>query len=1260
MKKFLSYILCSLCSLSSWGQTEFTQLNWDELRIDSVLPVYSEVVPLETDYRLYDYAVQVRFGEYAPLTEQETAVVQCFAAQVADSLCVETHVGVSRGQGMMDISFVPIVSRNGRYKKLLSAKIEIVAVPKAVSLGRVKAVANHVRRADQSAARWASKSVLAEGRWVKISVQNDGIYHLTYSALSGMGFADPSRCRVYGYGGHQQPEALDADTDFDDLEEVSLWKVPDGYLFYANGLTTHRNNKCVTNSYAREACYFVTEAATPVGDFPTESESVSPTTTVTTIQAYASYNPQRYAWFQGGCQLFEDYDFYNGSNRSYTLSLPCTPAGGGRLTVSFSAANDASTQMTTSMNGTSLGTMTLAALGEYQYAVVGERTYQVSSLGTANSITLSATSGRHARLNYLTLAYTGQLAIDAAHRVVAFSHQPSAAAEALQLQYTSGQQPQIWRLAERGSKTISLQGASSTSGGQSLYTVTVENDGAAHQYVAFDAAAYGAYPQPAVVGAIGNQNLHAWADLDMVIITPASGIFDAQAERLAAAHREVEGLRVGVVRADLIYNEFSSGTPDATAYRRFMKMLYDRAAEEKDKPRYLLLFGDCAWDNRMLSSAWSNKSPNDFLLCYESENSVSDVRCYIMEDYFGLLDDGEGANLLRDKTDLGIGRFPVQNQSQAEALVNKTIAYLRGDNAGAWKNIISFLGDDGDKNEHLEYADDVAKQVERDYPQLEVRKVMWDAYKREVTAAGNRYPQVKKVVERQLNEGALMINYTGHGATYCLSHERVLQMEDFANYSSPRMPLWFTAACDVMPIDTQKDNIGETAILNPNGAAVGFIGTTRTVYAHKNLELNRYFCQYLFTTDELNRPNRVGDALRLAKSRLAGSESGYLENKLHYVLAGDPALTFGSVKNKVQLTSINGIAIEDLPDDFMLHAGSKPRLAGIVTNDDGEELTDFNGILSVRLYDSQSTITCLNNDRSASEPFTYKAYDKILYNAQDSVRKGHFDLICPIPVDIHYSNEAGRLLFYAVGSDHRTEARGYSTDFLLGGTEPGLVYGSGPDILAYLNDEGFENGFTVNASPYFIAQLHDTDGINNSGNGLGHDLELVIDDDPTLTYNLNDYYVNAFGDFTRGHLAYSIPTLSEGTHTLRFRAWDMLNNPSAVTLNFEVDRSLKPSIVKLTTSMNPARTYTQFLLNYNRPGSTCQFTIDVFDFMGRLLWSHTEKGSNDSGFYAIPWDLTTGGGASLNSGIYLYRARVSCDDSEEATETQKLIINRRQ
>src|SRR5574344_649607 len=191
---------------------------------------------------------------------------------------------------------------------------------------------------------------------------------------------------------------------------------------------------------------------------------------------------------------------------------------------------------------------------------------------------------------------------------------------------------------------------------------------------------------------ITNQNHHADTAVDMVIIIPTSQKLLSAAQTLAAFHESHDSLRVRIVPADELYNEFSSGTPDANAYRRYMKMLYDRAETESDQPKYLLLFGDGVWDNRMLTSDCKSLDPDDYLLCYESENSFNEVNCYVDDSWYGLLDDGEGSSPTTQQIDVAVGRFPVTTLSEATVMVNKTISYANNKNAGSWQNTLMFMG----------------------------------------------------------------------------------------------------------------------------------------------------------------------------------------------------------------------------------------------------------------------------------------------------------------------------------------------------------------------------------------------------------------------------------------------------------------------------------------------------------------------------------------------------------------------------------------
>lgn len=1244
--------------------TAFTQVNWDVLRIDTVLPVYSEVIPLETDYRLYDYSVAIEYPEWEAVSSKEADAIRTrFSHLVADTLDIRTHVGVSRKQGLLDVTFVPVALREGQYQKLKSFKMSIIPHPKS-------SMRQAPKRAE-TAERYAAHSVLASGRWAKVSVTTDGIYRLSNAALREMGFANPANCHVYGYGGHLQDEVVGTDTHYDDLPEVAVLHTADGLLFHANGLETWRRGHHVLNHYANRACYFVTETDSPSAIEAVESpfDHAGSLAAASTYRAYTSYDPQEYSWYQGGRMFFESYDYYNGNSHSYKLNAPSYVSEGGSAFFSFSFSASERTALTPNVNGTILNNYTVSAPSdEYAKATILNRNnIRLSTPVLAeNTIRFTTDAGIHARLNHFELAYDGLMKLDKDHPYLQMVVDDVANYEKayLSIEYEEGQDVHVWQLDQpSGMPAVRLVGSTTDAAdaaGQThhYYVVALPEGSSAARYAVFDAAAT-SFEAPAIVGAIDNQDLHALDSVDMVVITPASGILDAQAERLAEVHRAYDGLKVEVIRADRVYNEFSSGTPDATAYRRLLKMLYDRA-DEATAPRYLLLFGDCAWDNRMVTSAWRNYNPDNYLLCFESQNSVSDTKCYVMEDYFGLLDDGEGGSLTQDKTDIGVGRFPVRTANQAAALVDKTINYIEGAQAGAWKNVVCFMGDDGDNNEHMAYADSVAIQVEQSFPDLEVRKIMWDAYQRETTASGNRYSQVTNLIQEQMAEGALMMNYTGHASYYCISHEMTLRIADFAGFNTPRPPLWVTAACDVMPFDTQTENIGETAMLHKTGSAIGFFGTTRTVYATNNLRMNQAFCRHIFGTDENGRANRLGDAVRLAKSQMATDdrERGNPENKLHYALLGDPALRLGSISNKVVLDSINGTAVDQLPDDFTLHAGGKARLSGHLEDYEGHLLSGFEGTLNARLYDSKDKVVCYNNERAIT-PFTFSAFNNMLYNGTDSVAGGRFSITCPVPIDINYSNDYGRVLFYSLSNDKLTEANGHNEDFRVGGTEPNLTDQTGPDIVAYLNSPDFTDGTVVNATPYFVAELHDESGINTSGNGMGHDLELIIDNNAATTYSLNDHFTSEFGDYTRGTVAFSIPTLKEGPHSLLFRAWDNLNNYATTTLSFVVDPALGSSILHLSASNSPATESTNFLISYDRPGSVCQFTIEVFDFAGRQLWTYTAEGSSPNGLYSVPWNLCTGSGMPLGSGVYLYRARVKCDESAETSEAQKIIINRR-
>ena len=755
-------------------------------------------------------------------------------------------------------------------------------------------------------------------------------------------------------------------------------------------------------------------------------------------------------------------------------------------------------------------------------------------------------------------------------------------------------------------------------------------------------------PVPEYLYNITNQDHHADSAVDMVIIIPTSQKLLSEAERLKTLHETYDSLRVRIVPADELYNEFSSGTPDANAYRRYMKMLYDRAGTEADQPRYLLLFGDGAWDNRMLSSGWRSLSPDDFLLCYESENSFSATKSYVSDDYYCLLDDNEGGSILKDKFDAAVGRLSARTAEEAKILVDKIYAYRTNAYAGAWQNTLCFLGDDGDQNRHMQDAEAVVGTVKSLYANYDIKKIYWDAYTRVTSSTGNSFPDVTRLIKQQLQKGALVMNYSGHGGPSLLSHEAVLRITDFGEASSLRLPLWVTAACDVAPFDGQSDNIGETAMFNKKGGSIAFYGTTRTVYASYNRLQNQSFMKYLLASKN-GRRLTIGEAAYLAKNDFVSGSTEMLTNKLQYVLLGDPALTLASPTEQAVIDSINGKAVAD--GIQQLKAGSTGTLKGHLPVH-----ADFNGVVTITVRDIEETIVGKQNDPVATETaFEFQDRPNTIYNGSDSICNGQFSFSFAVPKDISYSDKTGLFLVYAVNNDKTVSAHGECESFTLTGTEDLANDGVGPSIYCYLNSESFVNGSTVNATPYFYAELTDKDGINVSG-GIGHDLELIIDNDMNLTYQLNERFQYDFGDYCKGKVDYVLPELSDGPHKLLFRAWDAQNNSSVAELSFVVNATQQPTLSNVICTKNPATTSTSFVISHDRAGSEVDVELEVFDTSGRLLWRKSETGIPTDHTYTIDWDLTTGSGSRLKTGVYLYRVLIGNNGSSKASQAKKLII----
>ena len=1095
--------------------------------------------------------------------------------------------------------------------------------------------------------RYASESVLNSGKWVKIQVAEDGIYKLTAADLKKMGFSNLDKVAVYGYGGWPLDEDFST-TYIDDVPEVAVWRGADYLLFYGKGprkweySSSDKSFIHTNNPYSNYGYYFVTEKETAGRTMEKAASAAGATLQVTTFDDYVLHEEELVSVNSSGRELYGE-SFTSTLSRDFTISVPGITNDEGKATLSFISRGNGTITMNVDGNALISGSVSVPS-DEYEVAreLYRERAWMADKGETVKvNIGYSTTGHKNVHLNYFRLQMKRQLkvydnytffrSLSARGNASRFVIQ-GADASTLVFDVTDGVNPQQMETSLNGTEL----------------SFSIPASASLREFVVVKPSQIKA---PVTVGEVVNQNLHALPQQDMIIIAQPN--FTTQAERLAEAHRTKDNLTVRVVTPESIYNEFSSGTPDATAYRRFMKMFYDRKTSEADAPKYLLLFGDGSFDNRKLTSAWKSVDMSNMLLTYQTENSLSS-QSYVIDDYFGFLDDADNKKSLQNKKlCLGIGRFPIRTVEQATQMVDKVISYMENRNIGSWKNNLCFMADDGSNTdgfmtEHMEFADQLAGYVESEHPEFLVNKLYYDAYKKDMTAG--TYPDVRSGLQKLLKDGLLLFNYTGHGGTTALSDEKVLTQTDINQFTYTHLPVWVTATCDFTRFDDLNTSAGEDVFLNKSSGGIALFTTVRVAYSRPNFPINDNVIRNLFERNN-GRRRTLGEVMQATKNTLS---SVY---KLGFCLIGDPAVKIAYPEFGMKVTTVNGQSVDG--NSISFKALEKITVEGEVLDASGQLVTDFTGIVNPTVKDSKVTVTCLKNSNKDDSPaFTFTDYPNTIFIGNDSVRNGKFSFTFTVPKDISYSNLQGKMNLYAVDTESGNEAQGNFDNFIVGGTSDTAETDTiGPEIRAlYLNDTTFVDGGQVNTTPYFVAELWDKSGVNITGSSVGHDMMLVIDESTVLSYNLNSYYELLPGEDGTGIVKFPIPALEPGKHTAEFWVWDILNNSTVRTFTFEVVEGLKPFLFDVIATPGIAREQVTFHLMHNRPESRMRVGIMVYDLAGRQLWKHEESGT--SGLfenYTVSWDLTSGG-ARMRPGVYIYRAAISTDNSKDATKARKFII----
>jgi hypothetical protein len=1231
--------------------------------------VYADTMPavpawsVRVSNKVPHYRTEFRiiFAEFEPMGEEEQKILKASGFQ-QDSISLHAGTQWERLQSHSVVSFYPfrLNKETGQYEKLVAFSLDENL--------QYDPDLKYDKTADFSAG-----SVLASGTWHRVCVDQSGIYRLTHAELSALGVnmqgLQKNQIRLFGNGGGMLPEANNANRPDDLLEQAvfisgssdGVFGQGDYLLFYGESPNqwTYNGEEGVfhhqVHLYSKENCYFITTGQGTGKRITSQSSTTLPAThEVNTFQDYAYHQVDQINLIGSGRQWFGEV-FDATLSRQFTFPFSDVDTGSpAHVRTSLAARSPVSSTFTVragdgQFNQAIPPVDLLDYINFYARNVVGGMWFTPDQ---ANQIRVNITYNRPAStsrgwLDFVAVNVTRHLRFSGSQ--MAFRN-PGVAGPGNVAEYVltnAGSQVRVWDVTDRFNirQQEVLQ-----SGNSQVFRLPADS---IRELLAFNGTAY---LEARLAGRVENQNLHAMKPADLIIVSPA--IFLQQAERLAEFRRANDGLSVHIVTPQQIYNEFSSGATDVSAIRNFMKMFYDRAKTPDDLPRYLLLFGNGTIDNKDLLGFGGNLIPT-----YQSQASLSPSTSFMTDDYFGLLADSEGqgaAGLL----DLGIGRLPVRTPEEAEAVVSKIIRYdkrmdiaefsgnpgisVKTPNHADWRNMVVFVADDGDFNTHFNHAERLGNIVEEFHPYYNLEKIYLDAYQMVTLAGGSRYPQVNQAINDRVNKGALLINYIGHGGVNGLAHQRVVTFEDIETWNNTyNLPVFMTATCEFSSFD-QPDpkqlSAGVRILLKPDGGAAALYTTTRLAWSGTNLTLNENFMRNAFRPVAEGNYPRLGDLIRIAKVESDGNVQPWrLKN---FVLLGDPSMRMAYPEYAV--------VTESIPDT--LRAFQKVTVSGYIMDRQGNLASGYNGLIYPTVYDKKNTYQTLAN-APGSNTANFSMRNSMIYRGKASVEDGRFSFSFVVPKDIAYHYGEGKISYYIY--DGHTDGHGYDTGFIIGGTMEGFTPdNTGPVIDLFMNDTTFISGGTTNENPVLLAFLSDESGINIRGS-IGHDIVAFLNDDTSRPIVLNAYFEGDLDSYRRGRVVYPFRRLEEGLHRITLRAWDIHNNPSVKSIDFIVARSAEAVLQDLVNYPNPFGSGTHFTFSHNLPFSDLDVRIEVFDLQGRLL-KGIETRVQSSGFRSPPifWDGTSDQGKPIGNGIYIYRLILTTPDGKQREMTERLVILR--
>lgn len=725
---------------------------------------------------------------------------------------------------------------------------------------------------------------------------------------------------------------------------------------------------------------------------------------------------------------------------------------------------------------------------------------------------------------------------------------------------------------------------------------------------------------------------------ELLIITSPALLSSA---RKLQAHKTNRGIDAQVVTTEEIFDSFGYGNPDLTAIRNFIAKTYHASKTLEN----VLILGKGTFDYKGKLGGRPNLVP-----IYTSRESLNPLTSFSSDDYFGLLDWGQGIwEESRDGDELmqiGVGRLPAINFAEANEMVEKIIRYETNPIRKPEASTITFLADDADNNIHVRDAESHSAYLTENHSEFLLNKLYLDRFEQEKSGTLQSSPQAKAALESTLEEGTLILNYIGHGNETTLTAEEIFRVSDLPNWANQEnLALWVTATCEFGRHDSPFiRSAAEELLFTQNKGAIALLTTGRPVFSSVNFALNEAFIEEVFQKKE-GQFQSLGEIFKNTKNQ---SLNGSLNR--NFSLLGDPSLKLALPELDFKITSIedvDGTQIDTLKSfqEILLKAEVIDPLTQAFQ-------VGFNGDYQIEIRDKPVRKRTLGDE---SSPFEFEVEEILIFKGQGKIVSGVLEAKFFIPKGINPEFGNGTIRLRGWDTQSRLQAMGGSNPIIGGQKSTTLEDTEGPEIVPRLNGQLAEPFVFPTKRVEIEALLSDLSGINVSGFKGEQDLSIQINGGTPLI--LNEKYIANDGDFREGSFKIFIEGLNEGKNTIQINAWDNVGNKSISVLEVEIRGSETLKILNHSTFPNPASSQSNFEIRHNRPGENLNLNLEVYSMIGQILFSKTFRlVKAEESIHDLSWIFLQNQTKYPAKGTYIYKLTLQSESDFTADSVSGKII----